>query len=50
MKVILDQAKLNEIQSLLNDFPIKHIQIVESIVKILSSAIEQETELSAEKE
>jgi hypothetical protein len=42
MKIVLDQNKLNEIQDILNLFPIKHLHEVQKIVEILNSAVEQE--------
>jgi hypothetical protein len=42
MKIVLDQNKLNEIQAILNLFPISHLNQVQKIVEILNSAVEQE--------
>jgi hypothetical protein len=44
MKVILEQENLNEIQSILNQLPIKHLPEVQKIVKILNESIEQPVE------
>jgi hypothetical protein len=38
MRVILDQDKLNMIQSILNQFPIKCLPEVEQIVKLLNES------------
>jgi len=44
MRVILEQEKLNEIQAILNQFPIKHLPEVEKIVKIFNESVEQPAE------
>ena len=44
MKVILEQEKLNEIQAILNQFPIKYLPEVEKIVKIFNESVEQPAE------
>jgi hypothetical protein len=44
MNVQLDQAKLNEIQSLLNRLPIETLPIVQKIVEILNSGVQQSEE------
>jgi hypothetical protein len=44
MRVILDQDKLNMIQSILNQFPIKCLPEVEKIVQILNESVEQPAE------
>jgi hypothetical protein len=44
MNVQLDQSKLNEIQSILNQFPISHLAQVQKIVEILNSGVQQSEE------
>jgi hypothetical protein len=44
MRVILEQEKLNEIQAILNQFPIKFLPEVEKIVKIFNESVEQTAE------
>jgi hypothetical protein len=44
MNVQLDQTKLNEIQSILNQFPISHLAQVQKIVEILNSGMIQSEE------
>jgi hypothetical protein len=40
MKVILEQDKLNEIQNILNQFPISHLSQVEQIFKLFNESVE----------
>jgi hypothetical protein len=42
MKVILEEKTLNEIQSILNQFPISHLAQVQRIIEIMNSAVEKE--------
>jgi hypothetical protein len=41
MKVTLDEKQLNEIQAILNQLPISHLNQVQKIVEILNSGVEQ---------
>jgi hypothetical protein len=44
MKATLNQDQLNQIQAILQLFPISHLQQVQKIVEILNSAVVNETE------
>ena len=42
MRVILEEKPLNEIQSILNQFPISHLPQVQKIIEIMNGAVEKE--------
>jgi hypothetical protein len=44
MKVTLKENQLNEIQAILNQLPISHLNQVQKIVEILNSGVEQVAE------
>ena len=41
MRVILEEKTLNEIQSILNQFPISHLPQVQKIIEIMNGAVEK---------
>ena len=47
MKAILNQEQLNQIQAILQLFPISHLGQVQKIVEILNSAVNADTEAEA---
>jgi hypothetical protein len=47
MKAILNQEQLNQIQAILQLFPISHLGQVQQIVQILNSAVNADTEAEA---
>jgi hypothetical protein len=44
MKATLNQNQLNQIQEILQQFPIKHLSEVQKIVQILNQSLEQPVE------
>jgi hypothetical protein len=42
MKVTLDEKTLNEIQSILNQFPISHLPQVQKIIEIMNGSVEKQ--------
>jgi hypothetical protein len=44
MKVTLNQNQLNQIQEILQQFPIKYLSEVQKIVQILNESVEQPVE------
>ena len=45
MRVILEEKTLNEIQSILNQFPISHLPQVQKIIEIMNGAVEKKEEV-----